>query len=285
MPTSRSVVRSPGWNLTLATLAFMACFTAWGLIAPLAKRFQETLGLSSTATLFLTAVPVVLGSLLRIPVGMLTDRLGGRRVFSSLLAFSVLPAVLFGYACHNTTLGGTKVSGDYAGFAQEALEKASPGATALFLMLCGADQNPNPRGTPALARQHGEALAADTVGGEFTEPGRPYVHAREIAHGIVVLGVAQPALVGGAVQTLLHIQAVVRSQIILNRPLHLNRQDAHHRQAQHGVGCDGGIERMPLAGRHHAEQEEHRQVQHRPNHDTAIGHFPSQRVLMTGDAL
>jgi NNP family nitrate/nitrite transporter-like MFS transporter len=98
MPTSRSVVRSPGWNLTLATLAFMACFTAWGLIAPLAKRFQETLGLSSTATLFLTAVPVVLGSLLRIPVGMLTDRLGGRRVFSSLLAFSVLPAVLFGYA-------------------------------------------------------------------------------------------------------------------------------------------------------------------------------------------
>ena len=43
-------------------------------------------------------VPVVLGSLLRIPVGMLTDRLGGRRVFSSLLAFSVLPAVLFGYA-------------------------------------------------------------------------------------------------------------------------------------------------------------------------------------------
>ncbi|MBI3696532.1 MAG: neutral/alkaline non-lysosomal ceramidase N-terminal domain-containing protein, partial [Acidobacteria bacterium] len=51
-----------------------------------------------------------------------------------------LRAVLFGYACHNTTLGGDfyKVAGDYAGFAQLAVEKAHPGATALFVMLCGA---------------------------------------------------------------------------------------------------------------------------------------------------
>ncbi len=72
-------------------------------------------------------------------------------------------AILFGYACHNTTLTGENnvVSGDYAGFAQEAIENANPGATALFLMLCGADQNPNPRGTGALAKQHGEALAAE----------------------------------------------------------------------------------------------------------------------------
>ncbi|HLI58096.1 MAG TPA: MFS transporter [Solirubrobacteraceae bacterium] len=94
----RSLVRSPGWNLFLATLAFMASFSAWGLIAPLAKHFQDTLGLSSTATFFLTAVPVVLGSLLRVPVGMLTDRLGGRRMFALLLAASAVPAVLFGYA-------------------------------------------------------------------------------------------------------------------------------------------------------------------------------------------
>src|SRR5947209_6156675 len=58
-----------------------------------------------------------------------------------------LRAVLFGYACHNTTLTGQfyKLSGDYAGFAQAAIEKAHPGATAMFMMLCGADQNPNPR--------------------------------------------------------------------------------------------------------------------------------------------
>ena len=68
-----------------------------------------------------------------------------------------LRAVLFGYACHNTTLGGDfyQIGGDYAGYAQAELEKAHPGATALFVMLCGGDQNPNPRGTLDLARQHG----------------------------------------------------------------------------------------------------------------------------------
>jgi NNP family nitrate/nitrite transporter-like MFS transporter len=95
---TRSLTQRPGWNLALATLAFMACFSAWGLIAPLAKKFQDTLDLSSTSTLFLTAVPVILGSLLRIPMGMLTDRFGGRRMFAFILGFSALPAILFGYA-------------------------------------------------------------------------------------------------------------------------------------------------------------------------------------------
>ena len=74
-----------------------------------------------------------------------------------------LRAVLFGYACHNTTLGGDRyeINGDYAGFAQIELEKALPGATALFLMLCGGDQNPHPRGTPELAAQHGKTLAGE----------------------------------------------------------------------------------------------------------------------------
>jgi hypothetical protein len=71
-------------------------------------------------------------------------------------------AIVFGYACHNTTLGGDfyEVDGDYAGVAQRAVERDYPGATALFLMLCGGDQNPNPRGTVDLAREHGEALSA-----------------------------------------------------------------------------------------------------------------------------
>ena len=89
--------QDPVWNLALATLAFALCFSAWGLIAPLAKEFEEDLDLSSTETLLLTAVPVVLGSLLRIPMGVLTDRYGGRWMFAALLAFSALPAVLFGY--------------------------------------------------------------------------------------------------------------------------------------------------------------------------------------------
>jgi neutral ceramidase len=83
-----------------------------------------------------------------------------------------LRAVLFAYACHNTTLGGDfyKICGDYAGFAQIELEKALPSATAMFAMLCGGDQNPQPRGTLELARQHGKTLADEVrhvLGGEL----------------------------------------------------------------------------------------------------------------------
>ena len=72
-----------------------------------------------------------------------------------------LRAVLFAYACHNTTLGGDfyQVDGDYAGYAQREVEKAHPGATALFMQLCGGDQNPRPRGTYAHVEQHGKTLA------------------------------------------------------------------------------------------------------------------------------
>lgn len=73
-----------------------------------------------------------------------------------------LLAVLFGYACHNTTLGGDfyLYNGDYAGFAQLELEGKHPGAAAMFIAGCGADANPEPRGTLELAKQHGQALAA-----------------------------------------------------------------------------------------------------------------------------
>jgi neutral ceramidase len=70
-----------------------------------------------------------------------------------------LRAVLFGYACHNTTLGIYQFCGDYAGFAQQYLEEAHPGATALFVLGCGGDQNPYPRRTVELAEQHGRTLA------------------------------------------------------------------------------------------------------------------------------
>jgi len=88
----------PGWNLALATIAFALCFASWSLIAPFAKTFKSDLDLNYTEALFLTAMPVVLGSLLRIPVGVLADRYGGRLVFTVLLAFAAVPSVLFGYA-------------------------------------------------------------------------------------------------------------------------------------------------------------------------------------------
>lgn len=69
-------------------------------------------------------------------------------------------ATLFGYACHNTALGPVRqLHGDYAGFAQELLEREEPEGIALFLMGCGGDQNPEPRRDLDDARRNGQALA------------------------------------------------------------------------------------------------------------------------------
>ncbi|MGV3640799.1 MAG: neutral/alkaline non-lysosomal ceramidase N-terminal domain-containing protein [Adhaeribacter sp.] len=80
-----------------------------------------------------------------------------------------LQAIAFGYACHPTVLNDNKWSGDYVGYAQLELEKEYPGATALFFQGAGADQNPLPRRTEALARQYGRELAA-AVSRVLTEP-------------------------------------------------------------------------------------------------------------------
>ena len=76
-----------------------------------------------------------------------------------------LKAILFGYACHATVLGGYDWSSDYPGFAAEALETNHPGTTALFFAGCGADQNPLPRREVELARKYGRdlAVAVDAV--------------------------------------------------------------------------------------------------------------------------
>ena len=72
-------------------------------------------------------------------------------------------AVLFGCASHNATLTGADnvIAGDYAGFAQAHLEARFRGVQAMFMSGCGADANPSPRGSMALARQHGATLGKE----------------------------------------------------------------------------------------------------------------------------
>jgi len=81
-----------------------------------------------------------------------------------------LRAVLFGYACHNTTLSFYRFCGDYAGFAQRAVEEAHPGAMALFMQGAAGDQNPYPRRELELAEQHGRTLAAAVERALAAEP-------------------------------------------------------------------------------------------------------------------
>ena len=68
-------------------------------------------------------------------------------------------AILFGYACHPTTLSFTKWCGDYPGFAQIEIEEKHPGAQAMFVNTCGADQNPLPRRNVELCKRYGHMLA------------------------------------------------------------------------------------------------------------------------------
>lgn len=80
-------------------------------------------------------------------------------------------AIFTSYACHCTTLGIESIHGDWAGCAQEALQREFPGAVALTALGCGADQNPNPRRTMELVVQYGEALGAEAkqlVNGKLT---------------------------------------------------------------------------------------------------------------------
>ncbi len=70
-----------------------------------------------------------------------------------------LAAVLFGYACHPTTLSFTTWCGDYPGFAQLELEQKHPGAMAMFVNTCGGDQNPLPRRSVELCQKYGHMLA------------------------------------------------------------------------------------------------------------------------------
>jgi MFS transporter, NNP family, nitrate/nitrite transporter len=78
-------------QLLLGTLSFVVCFAAWGLVSAFAPQFRQQFHLSATQTAFLVAVPVLLGSLARIPMGMLTDRYGGRMVLTALMLFVFLP--------------------------------------------------------------------------------------------------------------------------------------------------------------------------------------------------
>ncbi|MFJ6698098.1 nitrate/nitrite transporter [Streptomyces sp. NPDC091272] len=81
-------------NLFVATLGFMLTFWAWDLIAPLAVGYKERLGLSSFQQSLLVAIPVLVGSVGRIPVGALTDRYGAKLMFPLVSALTVVPVLL-----------------------------------------------------------------------------------------------------------------------------------------------------------------------------------------------
>jgi len=105
----------PAGALALATAAFTVCFFAWSLLGPLGPDIQDDLGLSDVQLSAIVAVPVLLGSVMRIPLGWLTDRYGGRLVFTLLMAFTPVPLV--GLALWHDAVAPILVLGLLLGFA------------------------------------------------------------------------------------------------------------------------------------------------------------------------
>jgi neutral ceramidase len=97
-----------------------------------------------------------------------------------------LRALVFGYACHNTTLNGLQWCGDYAGFAQAALEKQHPEVQAMFWTGCGADQNPLPRRKVELCEKYG-AMLAEGVSEALKRPLEPIAPTLRTAFTFVAL--------------------------------------------------------------------------------------------------
>lgn len=97
-----------------------------------------------------------------------------------------IAAILFGYACHPTTLSFTTWCGDYPGFAQLEIEASRPGTTALFVNTCGGDQNPLPRRSVELCQRYGHMLAS-AVDAALKQPMRPVSAGLKTAFEIVDL--------------------------------------------------------------------------------------------------
>ena len=84
--------------LTASTISFTICFAVWMMFAVIGIPIKKTLGLSETEFGLLAAMPVLTGSLVRVPLGMWTDRYGGRIVFFLLMLATVIPIYLISYA-------------------------------------------------------------------------------------------------------------------------------------------------------------------------------------------
>lgn len=117
--------------LALATVGFAVNFWAWALLSPLGPRFKEGLDLSSFEQSLLVAVPVVVGSLGRIPVGALTDRFGGRIMFPIVSAVTIVPVLYLGLAGHSS-LAALLTGGFFLGIGGTAFAVGVPFVNAWF---------------------------------------------------------------------------------------------------------------------------------------------------------
>ena len=99
MATHSIPIPRQAWSvLIVSTIAFTVCFMVWMMFGVIGIPLKKTLGLNATEFGLLTATPVLTGSLIRVPLGIWTDRYGGRIVMTLLMAATVPAIWLMGYA-------------------------------------------------------------------------------------------------------------------------------------------------------------------------------------------
>ncbi len=128
---SGTALASPGLMLGLATLGFALNFWAWALLSPLGPKLKDNLHLTSFQQALIVAVPVIVGALGRIPVGALTDRLGGRVMFPAVSFAAIVPVLYLGLWGHNS-LAGLLVGGFFLGIAGTAFAVGVPFVNAWY---------------------------------------------------------------------------------------------------------------------------------------------------------
>ncbi|HEX9042756.1 MAG TPA: MFS transporter [Trebonia sp.] len=121
----------PWGMLVLATVGFAVNFWAWALLSPLGPRFKDVLHLSPFAQALVVAVPVVVGSLGRIPVGALTDRFGGRVMFPLVSLATIVPVLYLGLSGHSS-LAGLLAGGFFLGIGGTSFAVGVPFVNAWF---------------------------------------------------------------------------------------------------------------------------------------------------------
>ena len=109
--------------LAVSTLAFTVCFMVWMMFGVIGIALQKQLHLSATEFGLLTAVPVLSGSLIRVPLGIWTDRYGGRIVMTVLMALTVPAIWCMAYA---TQFWHFLVIGLFVGLAGGAFSVGTP---------------------------------------------------------------------------------------------------------------------------------------------------------------
>ncbi|MBK5306591.1 MAG: NarK/NasA family nitrate transporter [Frankiaceae bacterium] len=117
--------------LALATAGFAVNFWAWALLSPLSIRLKGELDLTSFQQALMVAVPVVVGSIGRIPVGILTDRFGGRVMFPVVSFLTIVPVLFLGLAGHSSYVA-VLIGGFFLGLGGTAFAVGVPFVNAWF---------------------------------------------------------------------------------------------------------------------------------------------------------